>query len=109
MFIEIYRVEKTNLFDGKAIHYNGFTSATWDDEFPFAATEATGCFVEIGDDNYERACDEFELCQQYGRYFRTAEELIEYEDSAKHGFNYLHMDHVTQDTPCGTYWFELDD
>lgn len=105
MFIETYQVE-TN--DGrKVIHYNGFTWARDDDELPFALTEGTFCYVEIGDSNYERACEEFERVTQY-QHDMTLCELLDYEADCKNG-KHLHMDEVTQDTPCGYYWFELDE
>lgn len=107
MFIEMYQVEMQGL--RKVIHYHGFTHARMDDGKPFGATEGTFCYVEIGDGNYRRACEEFELVQQYEREFGTAEELAEYEDGVNGPRNYLHMDDVTQDTPCGIYWFELDE
>ena len=102
MFIETYQVEQQ---DGrKVIHYNGYTCG-----LPCRAIEGSFCYVEIGDDNYRRACDEFEKVDQYVTVFDTDdEELLVYEDDwKKHG--HLHMDDVTQDTPCGMYWFEIDE
>lgn len=111
MFIETYQVE---MQDGrKVIHYNGFTWARGLYEGivngrrcdkSFAATEGTFCYVEVGDDNYERACAEFEDVKQYV-YELDEGELLAYEGEWK-PHPRLHMDDVTPDTPCGMYWFE---
>lgn len=109
MFIETYQVEE---HDGrKFIHYNGYTWARQvddDDDKWYAATEGTFCCVEIGEDNYKRACEELELVNQY-QYDMTEAELLDYEFSWKVYGEHLHMDDVTQNTPCGMYWFELDE
>lgn len=106
MFIEMYQVEEVK--GVKFIHYNGFTHFRYDDDRPYGATEGAFCYVPIGENNYERACMAFELCAQYETEFESAEELIEFEDSWKNGVH-LHMDEATQETPCGLYWFELDE
>ena len=106
MFIETYQVEGE---DGrKVIHYSGFTWARSDDDFPYAATEGTSCCVEVGEDNYERACEAFEKVQQY-QYDMDEGELLDYEFWWKSNGVHLHMDDVTQETPCGMYWFGLDE
>ena len=107
MFIETYQVEER---DGrKVIHYNGFSWARQDDDFPYAMTEGSFCYVEIGEENYRRACEAFELVQQCQEDFANADELLDAESCWKRMGNHLHMDDVTQDTPCGMYWFELDE
>lgn len=115
MFVEMYQVEE--LLGRKIIHYNGYTWARGLYEGlvhgnrcnkSFAATEGTFCYIEVGDDNYIRACEEFERVQQYINEL-DEEELLEYEDEWKSRGSYLHMDAVTHETPCGFYWFELDD
>lgn len=112
MFIETYQVEEDD--GSKVIHYNGFTWARQlyeglvhgeTVEKPYAATEGTFCYVEIGDENYRRACEEFERVKQY-QYDMDEDELLYYEDDWKFDGGYLHMDDVTQETPCGAYWFE---
>ena len=115
MLIETYQVEED---DGrKVIHYNGFTWARqlYEELFhdtvvekPYAATEGAFCYVEVGEDNFERACDEFERVKQY-QYDMDEDELLSYESDWKLNGNHLHMDDVTQDTPCGMYWFDIDE
>ena len=107
MFIETYQVEEE---DGrKVIHYNGFTWARQDDNLPYAATKGTFCYVEVGKDNYNRACEAFEKVQQYQQDFASAGELLDYESDWKTQGVHLHMDYVTHETPCGMYWFGLDE
>lgn len=115
MFIETYQVEE---HDGrKVIHYNGFTWARqlWEGivngnevEKEYAVTEGAYCFVEIGDGNYERACEALELVKQYV-YDMDEGETLDYEFHWKSNGEHLLMDDVTQDTPCGMYWFEVDE
>ena len=107
MYIETYTVED---HDGdKVIHYNGFTWARFDDDLPYSFTVGAFCYVEIGEDNYRRACEAFESVQQYQDDFATADALLDVEDYWKRVGNHLHMDEVTHDTPCGMYWFKLDE
>jgi len=106
MFIETYQVEEHG--GRKVIYYNGYTHARFDDERPYGITEGAFCYVEVGDDNYERACERFEEVSQYQRDVATADELLDYEADWKM-HEHLHMDDVTQDTPCGMYWFEIDE
>lgn len=105
MFIETYHVEE---YGGqKYIHYNGYTWMRQDDDSEgkcYAATEGTGCYIPVGEDNYRRACEAFELVKQY-QYDMTEGELLDYECGWKAN-EYLHMNDVAQDTPCGSYWFE---
>ena len=101
-FIDTYQVE---YMDGrKIIHYNSFTWERDDDRLPYAVTKGCWCYVEIGEDNYKRALEKFDLVKQY-QYDMTLEELLEYEAKWKCE-EHLHMDEVTQDTPCGLYWHE---
>lgn len=113
MFVECYSVIER---DGKkAIDYEGFTWARQlmegdpDDAAGlwYAFTSCRECIVPIGERNYERACEAFEVARQYQEDMTEAE-LLDFECDVKSGVH-LHMDEVTQDTPCGMYWFELDD
>ena len=113
MFVECYRVVEHN--GEKVIDYEGYTWARqlWEDEpdavngLWYAFTFCKECIVPIGERNYERSCAAFELAQQYQEDM-TEGELLDFECDVKRG-TYLHMDDVTQDTPCGPYWFEIDE
>lgn len=113
MFVEIYRVVAQD--GGKAIDYKGYTWARQIAEgghddlagLWYAFTSCRECVVPIGERNYERACDMFDTTRQYQQDMTEAE-LLDFECDVKRG-GHLHMDEVTQDTPCGAYWFELDE
>lgn len=113
MYVECYSVVER---DGeKVIDYEGYTWARQlmegepDDEAGlwYAFSSCKECIVPIGENNYERSWAAFELAQQYQEDMTEAE-LLDFECDVKRG-THLHMDDVTQDTPCGSYWFELDE
>lgn len=104
MPIETYQVERVD--DRKVIHYNGYSWPRESGEkLPYAFTEGTFCFVEIGAENFGRACERFAEVHQYQADL-DVEQLIEIESFWKTRGRRLHMDAVTQETPCGMYWFE---
>lgn len=114
MFIEFYCVVDNG--GEKAIDYEGYTWARMlaEDEpdaiagLWYAVTFSyKECIVPIGERNYERACEEFDLARQFQEDMTEAK-LLDFECDVKSG-THLHMDEVTQDTPCGRYWFELDE
>lgn len=117
--IEMYQVEE---YEGrKVIHYNGYF---WKDaEEPnedgvlcsWRIEEGTWCGLGGRDselayvDSIEGSimdfiAEQFEMVQQYGGLI-TDEEHDEYARSWCEDAEYLRMDDVTVDTPCGMYWF----
>ena len=117
--IEMYQVE---MLDGrKVIHYNGFL---WrgDEEvredgevLTWRIEEGTWCglggrgseiaYVDsIEGSKFDFVMEQFEMVQQYGGTI-SDEEHDEYARSWCEDAEYLPMDDVTVDTPCGAYWF----
>lgn len=90
----------------KVIYYGGFYwygEGSWHEE---CAKSCLAYIDEIDGDVYEYMTSLFENCQQYGgeisdEYFKENSEWW-YRCGKE-----LHMSCVTQDTPCGDYWFEL--
>ena len=116
MEFEMYQVEE---LDGrKVIHYNGFI---WHDDdpdedgFTWRVEEGTWCglggrgsevaYVDgIEGSNLDFVMRQFERVQQYGGGIPD-EEADERMMAWREDGTELHMDLVTVDTPCGTYWF----
>lgn len=117
--IEMYQVEE--LEGRKVIHYNGYlwlgeealdedgVACSWRiDEGTWCGLGGRGSEIAYVDAIEGSISDfvfaQFELVQQYGGII-TDEEHDEYARGWCEDAEYLPMDDVTVDTPCGAYWF----
>lgn len=124
---ELYQVEEDD--NGKYIHYNGFLwqrdnamgecDEKTGEPLDYALTEGSGCYAYLRDiekafwieDEAHRISDfideKFSEVVQY----QTDMGETEYNESMSSWAQcpYLDIDEVTQDTPCGMYYYDVED